>query len=70
MESSKKRKSRGDGMFVSVAETFAKWRDYNAQLESSSVEAKRARKLLTMGSKKGYERKRRARESTLQLQRG
>ena len=53
MESSKKRKSRGDEMFVSVAETLAKWRDYNAQLESSSVEAKRARKLLTMGSKKG-----------------
>ena len=48
MESSKKRKSRGDG--VSVAETLAKWRDYNAQVESS---AKRARKLPAMGSKKG-----------------
>ncbi|KAL4602198.1 hypothetical protein ACB092_10G036100 [Castanea dentata] len=48
MESSKKRKSRGDG--VSVAETLAKWRQYNAQLESS---AKRARKLPAMGSKKG-----------------
>ena len=40
-------------MFVSVVETLAKWRDYNAQLESSSVEAKRARKLSAMGSKKG-----------------
>ncbi|XP_030948815.1 putative dehydration-responsive element-binding protein 2H [Quercus lobata] len=48
MESSKKRKSRGDG--VSVAETLAKWRDHNAQVESS---AKRARKLPAMGSKKG-----------------
>ena len=48
MESSKKRKSRGDG--VSVAETLAKWRDYNAQVESS---ANRARKLPAMGSKKG-----------------
>ncbi|XP_065628555.1 putative dehydration-responsive element-binding protein 2H [Quercus suber] len=48
MESSKKRKSRGDG--VSVAETLAKWRDHNAQLESS---AKRAHKLPAMGSKKG-----------------
>ncbi|KAK9983450.1 hypothetical protein SO802_032975 [Lithocarpus litseifolius] len=33
MESSKKRKTRGDGL--SMAETLAKWRDYNAQLESS-----------------------------------
>ena len=48
MESSKKRKIRGDG--VSVAETLAKWRDHNAQLESS---AKRTRKLPAMGSKKG-----------------
>ena len=40
-------------MFMSVAETLAKWRDYNAQLESSSVEAKCARKLSAMGSKKG-----------------
>ncbi|KAK7854260.1 dehydration-responsive element-binding protein 2c [Quercus suber] len=48
MESSKKRKSRGDGL--SVAETLAKWRDYNAQVDSS---AKRARKLPAMGSKKG-----------------
>ena len=53
MESSKKRKSRGDGMFVHVAETLAKWRDYNAQLESSGVEAKCACKLPAMGSKKG-----------------
>ncbi|KAK9984877.1 hypothetical protein SO802_034402 [Lithocarpus litseifolius] len=48
MESSKKRKSRFDG--VSVAEILAKWRDYNAQVEPS---AKRARKLQAMGSKKG-----------------
>ncbi|KAM3686806.1 hypothetical protein ACB098_10G030700 [Castanea mollissima] len=48
MESSKKRKIRGDG--VSVAERLAEWRDYNAQVESS---AKRARKIPAMGSKKG-----------------
>ncbi|KAK9984864.1 hypothetical protein SO802_034389 [Lithocarpus litseifolius] len=53
MESSKKRKSGGNGMFVSVAETLAKWRDYNAQLESSGVKVKHARKLPAMGSKKG-----------------
>ncbi|XP_075642664.1 uncharacterized protein LOC142614026 [Castanea sativa] len=48
MESSKKRKRKGDG--VSVAETLAKWRDYNAQVESS---AKRAHKLPALGTKKG-----------------
>ncbi|KAF3948967.1 hypothetical protein CMV_025097 [Castanea mollissima] len=49
MESSKKRKSRVDGMFMSVVETLTKWKDYNAQLESSGVEAKRAHKLPAMG---------------------
>ncbi|KAL4602132.1 hypothetical protein ACB092_10G030700 [Castanea dentata] len=50
MESSKKRKTRGDGL--SVAETLAKWRVYNAQLESSGDDAKRARKLSSKGPKK------------------
>ncbi|KAF3963707.1 hypothetical protein CMV_011929 [Castanea mollissima] len=51
MESSKKRKTRGDGL--SVAETLAKWRVYNAQLESSGDDAKRARKISSKGPKKG-----------------
>ena len=40
-------------MFVSMVETLAKWRDYNARLESSRVQAKRARKIPAMESKKG-----------------
>ena len=40
-------------MFVSMAETLAKWRDYNAQLESSRVQAKCACKIPAMESKKG-----------------
>ncbi|XP_050266397.1 dehydration-responsive element-binding protein 2A-like [Quercus robur] len=47
MESSKKRKTRGDGF--SVAETLTKWRGYNALLESSGDDAKRARKLSSKG---------------------
>ena len=51
MESSKKRKTRGDGL--SVAETLTKWRGYKAQLESSGDDEKRARKLSSKGPKKG-----------------
>ena len=51
MESSKKRKTRGDGL--SVAETLTKWRGYNAQLESSGDDEKCARKLSSKGPKKG-----------------
>ncbi|KAK7820750.1 dehydration-responsive element-binding protein 2A-like [Quercus suber] len=50
MESSKKRKTRGEGL--STAETLAKWRDYNAQLESSGGDAKPTRKH-SKGPKKG-----------------
>ncbi|KAL4654460.1 hypothetical protein ACB092_01G380100 [Castanea dentata] len=50
MESSKKRKTRGEGL--SVTETLAKWRDYNAQLQSSGGDVKRTRKL-SKGPKKG-----------------
>ncbi|KAL0013460.1 hypothetical protein SO802_000529 [Lithocarpus litseifolius] len=50
MESSKKKKTRGEGL--SVAETLAKWRDYNAQLQSSSDDVKRTCEL-SKGPKKG-----------------
>lgn len=47
MDSSRKRKSRGDG--VSVAQRLAKWKEYNAQLN----ESKPACKVPAKGSKKG-----------------
>jgi EREBP-like factor len=50
LDSSRKRKSRGDGY---VAETLAKWKEYNAQLESDSDTTKPARKVPAKGSKKG-----------------
>uniref|UniRef100_A0A2N9JA28 AP2/ERF domain-containing protein n=1 Tax=Fagus sylvatica TaxID=28930 RepID=A0A2N9JA28_FAGSY len=50
LDSSRKRKSRGDGY---VAETLAKWKEYNAQLESDSDKTKPARKVPAKGSKKG-----------------
>lgn len=50
MESSKKRKTRGEGL--SVAETLAEWRDYNAQLQSSGGDVKRTHKL-SKGPEKG-----------------
>ncbi|KAF7816523.1 dehydration-responsive element-binding protein 2C [Senna tora] len=54
LDSSRKRKSRSrrDGS-KSVAETLAKWREYNEHIGSSKVESKPTRKALAKGSKKG-----------------
>ncbi|KAK7276431.1 hypothetical protein RIF29_17570 [Crotalaria pallida] len=54
LDSSKKRKSRsrGDGP-RSVAETIAKWKEYNEHLESAKEEGKPRRKAPAKGSKKG-----------------
>lgn len=54
MDSSRKRKSRSrrDGS-KSVAETLAKWKEYNEYLESSKGESKPTRRAPAKGSKKG-----------------
>uniref|UniRef100_A0A2N9GRQ3 AP2/ERF domain-containing protein n=1 Tax=Fagus sylvatica TaxID=28930 RepID=A0A2N9GRQ3_FAGSY len=50
LDSSRKRKNRGDGY---VAETLAKWKEYNARVESGNDKTKRACKVPAKGSKKG-----------------
>ncbi|XP_028792638.1 dehydration-responsive element-binding protein 2C [Neltuma alba] len=54
LDSSRKRKSRSrrDGS-KSVAETLAKWKEYNEYLESSKGESKPTRRAPAKGSKKG-----------------
>ncbi|KAI4306884.1 hypothetical protein L6164_030126 [Bauhinia variegata] len=47
----KRSRSRRDGS--NVAETLAKWKEYNNQLESSTNESKPTRKVPAKGSKKG-----------------
>lgn len=54
VECSRKRKSRSrqDGL-ISIAETLAKWKDYNNKLDSLDIREKPARKIPAKGSKKG-----------------